>query len=229
MLVIGLVLLVAINLALIGIIGRFRSARGREPRRLVVRRGAQFATAAAFAVIVGFAFVFGVIETNNAKQVEASGPNGLQATSSLLAQRSLSLPATTSANAPLQIRACGQQWIWRYEYPDGTYSYFELVVPVDTTVVLKLCSTDVVHRWWVPGLTGKFDATPGESNQTWFRADQTGDYDGASYAFSGASYAVMRTRVHVVDVPTYQAWLQQQAAGIQQAQTFVQQANGESG
>ena len=27
----------------------------------------------------------------------------------------------------------------------------------------------------------------------------------------------------------YQAWLEQQAAGIQEAQTFVQQANGETG
>jgi heme/copper-type cytochrome/quinol oxidase subunit 2 len=228
MLAIGLVLLVAINLALVGLVMRFRTARGRQPRRLVVRRPAQIGTAGVFAAIAAVAFVLGVIETNDAKNVEASGPNGLQATSSLTAQRSLSLPATPSTSAPLEITACGQQWIWRYEYPDGTYSYYELVVPVDTTVVLHLCSTDVVHRWWVPGLSGKFDATPGESNSTWFKADQTGDYDGATYAFSGPSYAVMRTRVHVVDVPTYQAWLGQQAAGIQQAQSFVQQANGES-
>jgi cytochrome c oxidase subunit II len=228
MLVIGGVLLVAINLALVGLIMRFRSARGRRPRRLIVRRPAQIATAGALAVIVAFAFVLGVIETHDAKKVEASGPNGLQATSSLTAQRTLSLPATPATSAPLEIKACGQQWIWRYEYPDGTYSYYELVVPVDTAVILHLCSTDVVHRWWVPGLSGKFDATPGESNSTWFKADQTGIYDGASYAFSGASYAVMRTRVRVVDVPTYQAWLEQQAAGIQQAQSFVQQANGES-
>ena len=227
MLAIGLVLLVAINLAVIGIVMRFRSARGRQPRRLVVRRPAQLGTAGVFAAIVVVAFVLGVIKTHDAKQGEASGPNGLQATSALLAQRSLTLPATPASQAPLQVKACGQQWIWRYEYPDGTYSYYALVVPVDTTVILNLCSTDVVHRWWVPGLSGKFDATPGESNQTWFRADQKGDYDGASYAFSGASYAVMRTRVRVVDVPTYQAWLQQQAAGIQQAQTFVQQVNGE--
>jgi heme/copper-type cytochrome/quinol oxidase subunit 2 len=227
MLVIGLVLLAAINVALVGVVMRFRSARGRQPRRLVVRRPAQFATAGVFAAIVLVTFVLGVIEANDAKQVEASGPNGLQATSSLTAQRSLTLPATSASSAPLQIKACGQQWIWRYEYPDGTYSYYELVVPVDTAVVLHLCSTDVVHRWWVPGLSGKFDATPGESNSAWFKADQTGDYDGASYAFSGPSYAVMRTRVHVVDVPTYQAWLEQQAAGIQQAQSFVQQANGE--
>jgi heme/copper-type cytochrome/quinol oxidase subunit 2 len=228
MLAIGLVLLVAVNLALVGLVMRFRTARGRQPRRLVVRRPAQIGTAGVFAAIAAVAFVLGVIETNDAKNVEASGPNGLQATSSLTAQRSLSLPATPSTSAPLEITACGQQWIWRYEYPDGTYSYYELVVPVDTTVVLHLCSTDVVHRWWVPGLSGKFDATPGESNSTWFKADETGDYDGATYAFSGPSYAVMRTRVHVVDVPTYQAWLGQQAAGIQQAQSFVQQANGES-
>jgi heme/copper-type cytochrome/quinol oxidase subunit 2 len=229
MLVLGLIVLVAINLALVGVVMRFRSARGREPRRLVVRRPAQLGTAGVFALIVAFAFVFGVIETHDAKKVEASGPDGLQASNLITAQRSLELPVTNASNAPLQIKACGQQWIWRYEYPNGTYSYYELVVPVDTAVILHLCSTDVVHRWYVPGLSGKFDATPGESNSTWFKADETGDYDGASYAFSGASYAVMRTRVHVVDVPTYQAWLEQQAAGIQQAQTFVQQANGESG
>ena len=229
MLAIGLVLLVAINLALVGVVMRFRSARGREPRRLVVRRPAQLGTAGIFAVIVAVAFVVGVIETDNAKKVEASGPDGLQASALTTAQRGLTLPVTSASTAPLQIQACGQQWIWRYQYPDGTYSYYELVVPVDTAVILHLCSTDVVHRWWVPGLSPKIDATPGESNSTWFKADETGIFDGASYAFSGASYSVMRTRVRVVDVPTYQAWLEQQAAGIQESQSFVQQANGESG
>jgi cytochrome c oxidase subunit II len=229
MLVIGLVLLVAINGALAALAMRFRAARGREPRRLTVRRPAQIATAGAFGALVLVAFVLGVIVTSNAKRVEASGPEGLQASSLITAQRSLDLPAVSAQNAPLEINACGQQWIWRYEYPDGTYSFYELVVPVDTTVVLRLCSTDVVHRWWVPGLSGKFDATPGESNSTWFKADEQGVYDGASYAFSGASYAAMRTRVRVVDVPEYQSWLEQQAADIQSAQQFVQQVNQEAG
>jgi cytochrome c oxidase subunit 2 len=229
MLVIGAVLLIAINGALLAVVMRFRAERGRQPRRLVVRRPAQVGAAGVFAVLAIITFILGVVETDNAKQIEATGPNGLQGSSALTAQRGLTPPVTSAKTAPLEIRACGQQWIWRYEYPDGTYSFYELVVPVDTAVVLKLCSIDVVHRWYVPGLSGKFDATPGESNQTWFKADETGDFDGASYAFSGASYAVMRTRVHVVDVPTYQAWLEQQAAGIQEAQTFVQQANGETG
>jgi heme/copper-type cytochrome/quinol oxidase subunit 2 len=227
MLVVGVLLLLGINGSLLAMVMRFRSARGREPRRLVVRRPAQIGTAAAFAAVAIFAFVFGVIETQDAKKVEASGPNGLQAVSSLTAQRSLTLPSGPSSQAPLAIRACGQQWLWRYEYPDGTYSYYELVVPVDTAVILHLCSTDVVHRWWVPGLSGKFDATPGESNLTWFKADQEGIYDGASYAFSGASYAVMRTRVRVVSAQEYMSWLQEQAAGIQAAQSFVQRVNGE--
>jgi heme/copper-type cytochrome/quinol oxidase subunit 2 len=228
MLVAGIVLLVGINGALLALVMRFRSERGRQPRRLVVRRPAQLGTAGAFAVLALIAFVLGVIVTSDTKKVEASGPDGLQAASLITAQRSLSIPAGAQT-APLEIKACGQQWIWRYEYPDGTYSYYELVVPVDTAVVVKLCSTDVVHRWWVPGLSGKFDATPGESNQTWFKADETGIFDGASYAFSGASYAAMRTRVRVVDVPTYQAWLEQQAAGITEAQNFVQTALGETG
>ena len=226
MIVIGGLVLVAINAALIGLIGRFRGARGKKPRRLVVRRPAQIGTAGALGVLATIAFVLGVIVTEKAKEVEPSGPDGLQAASLRTAQRALDVPSGDTA--PLQVEACGQQWLWRYEYPDGTYSYYELVVPVDTAVILNLCSTDVVHRWWVPGLGGKFDAVPGESNSTWFKADEEGEYDGQSYAFSGAGYAVMRTRVRVVDVPTYQAWLEEQAAGIQEAQSFVQQATGAS-
>jgi cytochrome c oxidase subunit II len=226
MIVIGGVLLVAINAALIGLIGRFRGARGKEPRRLVIRRPAQIGTAGALGVLATIAFVLGVIVTEKAKEVEPSGPDGLQAASLRTAQRALDVPSGDTA--PLQVEACGQQWLWRYEYPDGTYSYYELVVPMDTAVILNLCSTDVVHRWWVPGLGGKFDAVPGESNSTWFKADEEGEYDGQSYAFSGAGYAVMRTRVRVVDVPTYQAWLEEQAAGIQEAQSFVQRATGAS-
>ena len=87
----------------------------------------------------------------------------------------------------------------------------------------ELGSTDVVHRWWVPGLGGKFDAVPGQSNQTWFKAADTGVFDGQSYALLGASYAVMRTRVRVVSVEEYEAWLDEQAAGIQEAETLVQE------
>jgi len=222
-------LVVVINLLLVGLALRFRARRGREPRRLKTRGLAQAGTAAVFTALMAFLFVIGLITTREASEVEASGSEGLEASALRTAQRGLDLPSG-DAPSPLEIEATGQQWIWRYEYPDGTFSYYEMVVPVDTAIVVKLASTDVVHRWWVPGLGGKFDAVPGQSNQTWFKVepeelggDGEATYDGASYAFSGAAYAAMRTRVRVVDVPTYEAWLEQQATDIQEAQAFVQE------
>jgi heme/copper-type cytochrome/quinol oxidase subunit 2 len=224
MLVLAVILVVAINGALVALAVRYRGGRGRTPRRLRSRGRAQLTVAGAFGLLAAAVFVAGVVYTSRASDVEASGPDGLQSAAVTTAQRDLSLPvAGGNATEPLRITASGQQWIWRYQYPDGTFSYYELVVPVDTAVLVHVISTDVVHRWWVQGLSAKSDAVPGESNWTWFKADQTGVYDGASYAFSGASYATMRTRVRVVTVPEYQAWLEQQSNDISAAQSFVQE------
>ncbi len=221
MVILATLLIIGVNVALIGIAVRYRAARGREARRLRSRRPVQFLLTAGLAGLAVVIFVLGVIYTEDASDVEASGDRGLQASAQRTAQRDISLPAGDPG--PLQIEASGQQWLWRYEYPDGTFSYYELVVPVDTAVVVNLVSTDVVHRWFVPGLGGKFDAVPDQSNRTWFKADEEGVYHGASYQFSGASYAAMRTEVRVVSVPEYQAWLERQANDIQAAQTFVQE------
>ncbi len=231
LLAVGAVLLLAINGALVAFAMRYRAARGRQPRRLQSRRRLQGLVATGFGVLAAALFILGVIATENASEVEKTGSGGLQASAATLAQRDLELPVLDEDDAePLEIKASGQQWIWRYEYPDGTFSYYELVVPADTAVSIELDSTDVVHRWWVPGLGGKFDATPGSANRTWFKvpSDDLGDDDelvlhGASYAFSGASYATMRTAVRVVTPEAYQEWVSTQADEIQAAQTAVQE------
>lgn len=231
MLVLALALVLAINAALIAFVMRFGADRGREPRRVRSRRRVQGTLVAGLSAIAVIVFVLGVIYTESASEVEASGPEGLEASSQRSAQRGLE-PPSGAESAPLEILASGQQWLWRYEYPDGTFSYYDLVVPVDTAVVVNLDSTDVVHRWWVPGLGGKFDAVPSQANRTWFRADEEGTYHGGSYQFSGASYAAMRTEVTVLGVTEYEAWLEQQQRDIQEAQDFVQEevtARGASG
>ena len=67
----------------------------------------------------------------------------------------------------LRIRVNGQQYVWRYTYPDGddnalnnAFSYEEMVVPADTTVTLEITAQDVAHSWWIPELGGKMDADP---------------------------------------------------------------------
>ena len=84
-------------------------------------------------------------------------------------------------------------------------SYGELgVVPVDTTVILDITSTDVLHTWWVPALGGQVQAAPGDVTRTWFKADEEGRYPGRSTVFSGTGYPAMRAWVRVVSVPDYQ-------------------------
>lgn len=224
MFAIGVVIIAAVNLALIAAVVRFRARRGREPARVRSGRGVQARAAAALALLAVAIFVLGIVSTGAVRDVEPSGPEGLEAAAARTAQLDLEAPAGKAE--PLRILASGQQWVWRYEYPDGTFSYYELVVPVDTTVLLQLESTDVVHRWSVPALGGKFDAVPGRGNGTWFKADAEGVYEGQSAAFSGPGYATMRARVRVVSVPEYQTWLDEQSAGIQEAQRAVQEQVG---
>jgi cytochrome c oxidase subunit 2 len=221
MLIVAAVIVVAVNLALVVAVVRFRARRGREATRVRAGRRVHARVTALLAVVATAIFVVGIIFTSQVRDVEPSGPDGLQAASARTAQLGVSPPA--GDGQPLSILVSGQQWLWRYEYPDGTFSYYELVVPVDTTVMLELDSTDVVHRWWVPALGGKFDATPGRDNQAWFKAEEEGVYEGRSAQFSGPGYATMRARVRVVSVPEYEAWLDQQKADIQEAQEAVQE------
>lgn len=214
-------LAIAINGALIYAIRRYRSERGTVPRQIRSGRGIQIRAGAGLGAVALGLLVLSLVFTERARDAPPSGPDGLQASSSLLAQRSLSLPAGDAE--PLVISATGQQWIWRYDYPNDASSYYRLVVPVDTTVVLKLFSTDVVHSWYVPELAGKFDAVPGKLNKVFFRADEEGTYRGSSATFSGQGYTAMRTEVKVVSAAEYQGYVEQLKRDLQAAQEQVAQ------
>ena len=56
----------------------------------------------------------------------------------------------------LTINVDGQQYVWRYSTPAtaDVFAYEEMVVPVDTTVVLDITADDVAHSWWIPKLGG---------------------------------------------------------------------------
>ena len=121
----------------------------------------------------------------------------------------------------LKISVNSQQYIWRYDYEDSEdqlFSFHTLYVPVNRTVTLKIYSSDVVHSWWVPKLGGKVDAVPGHTNETWFRAEEEGTYEGACAELCGEGHADMRTRVVVLPADEYEAWAEQQTADIKEAQ-----------
>ncbi|MEK6278031.1 MAG: cytochrome c oxidase subunit II [Actinomycetota bacterium] len=215
--VVALITLVGIVLLLAVL--SYRERRGSEPRQVRGTRSVQLRASAGLAILAIAMFVVSVIYTERAREVSPSGAQGLQASSAVYAQKSLKpLPAD---GEPLRIKATAQQWLWRYEYPNGAFSYYKLVVPIDTAVVLDLVSTDVTHGWYVPALGGKFEAVPGKLNSAWFRADETGTYEGRSSTFSGSAYAAERMAVEAVSPEEYQAFVEQQKRDIQEAQDSV--------
>ena len=114
---------------------------------------------------------------SDTRDVQATGPDGLNADAALLAQvNDLSIPPTAH---PLNITVIGQRWLWRFEYPGGrpgdrVFSYSELTVPVDTTVLLHFTSTDVTHRWFIPALGGPERMLTDMT--TWFHAWMVSTY-----------------------------------------------------
>jgi cytochrome c oxidase subunit II len=159
-----------------------------------------------------------------------SSPDGLQLADGVL---TASVEAPTPPNGKkLTICVTGRQYIWRYTYGAGcernafglVYSYEEMVVPANTTVVLDIEATDVIHSWWIPKLGGKFDAVPGYKNYTWFKAPKAGEtYLGQCAELCGRNHADMTARVRVVTPAEYTAWLDQQRRDINAADREVQQ------
>jgi cytochrome c oxidase subunit 2 len=203
--VVAAILVVAINGALIYAVRRYRGERGTEPRQVRSGRRTQFRVGAVLTVFAAAILVLSLIYTDKARETPTSGPAGL----------------ASARSKPLKIEATGQQWLWRFDYPNEAFSYYKLVVPVDTTVELDLVSTDVIHTFDVPQLAGKRDAVPGKTNHVVFRADEEGVYRGQSATFSGQAYAAMRTEVDVISPREYEDFIAKQKTEIQAAQDRV--------
>lgn len=201
----AVILVVAVNVALFYAVRRFRSERGAAPRQLLSGRGLQFRVGAVLTIFAALLFILGVVFTDKAREVPHTGEAGL----------------ASAKTEPLKIKATGQQWLWRYEYPNGAFSYYKLVVPVDTAIELELLSTDVVHTWNVNDLAPKADAVPGKTHRIVFSTEDEGVYKGDSSTLSGQAYAAMRTAVEVVRPEEYEEFVKTQKSEIQAAQERV--------
>jgi cytochrome c oxidase subunit II len=199
------ILIIALVGALLYVVRRYRGERGAEPRQLLGGRGLQFRVAGVLTVFAAILFILGVVFTGNARERPSTGDAGL----------------ASLKGEPLKIKATGQQWLWRYDYPNGAFSYYKLVVPEDTAIELELVSTDVVHTWNVEELARKADAVPGKTNKVLFVADEPGAYDGDSATLSGQAYAAMRTEVEVVSPKEYEEFIEKQDEEIDAAEERV--------
>jgi heme/copper-type cytochrome/quinol oxidase subunit 2 len=225
-LAIAAVLIVLINIGLISMLIRGRASKAGRKGVARPRRSSTLAVGGLLAVLAIGVFATGVVFTERAG-VETTAAAAADSESQMDGGDTEAMAAR--GEKTLQILTSGQQWLWRYQYPDGTFSYYELVLPVGQPVEIELESTDVLHRWWIPGLSQKADAVPGKTHLLKFTPDTEGTFEGASYAFSGANYATMRTVVRVVSQDEFERWLDRQGADIADAQKWVQDEIAENG
>ena len=221
-LALGVIIFLGVEGALIYSLVNHRFRRGApEPEQVRgntrLELGWTIAAAVVLVVIsaITFAFLPGI---NNPARSEASG------------LRAQTRGALASVDQPppeggprLTVNVIGQQYLWRYDYPGGeqVFSFHEMVVPVDTTVLLHITSTDVVHAYWVPKLFGKADAVPGHTNRAWFKATKVGSYDGNCTELCGENHAQMLNRIRVVPVAEFVRWRARQAEAIRESHALL--------
>ncbi len=223
---IAAVVFVVVEGALVYSVYKFRAKRGAVAAQIHGNTRLEIGWTVAAALILVVLTVVTFVKLPSIINPPNSGASGLVLTAS-----------TTEPTPPdgkkLTICVQGRQFIWRYVYGNDCanksfesklpYSFATMVVPVDTTIVLNISSTDVIHSWWVPSLGGKVDAVPGYITYTWFKALKTGMFHGQCAQLCGREHYAMRAFVKVVSPDEYQRWISQQSANINAANNQVTQ------
>jgi cytochrome c oxidase subunit II len=115
---------------------------------------------------------------------------------------------SASASDSTTVRVEGHQFYWLFRYPNGAISIDRMVAPADQVVREEITAPDfdVNHSWWVPALGGKFDAIPGTTNETWFKAP-AGTYVARCAELCGIQHAFMDGSVEVVPRAQYDSFV----------------------
>jgi len=118
-------------------------------------------------------------------------------------------------NPALTLDVTGHEWWWevRYNAPRTSEIFTtanEIHIPVGVPVLVRLHGADVIHSFWVPKLSGKTDAIPGQINMSWLQARVPGRYRGACQEFCGSQHANMAFEVVAQSPEDYDLWREAQ-------------------
>lgn len=150
-----------------------------------------------------------------------------------------------TTNSDITVKATGYQWKWGYDYlkgegegigflstldasqralsdagtPKGDNYLLKvdnpLVVPVDKKIRIITTANDVIHSFMVPRFGIKQDAIPGFVRDTWFRAEQVGDFYGQCAELCGKEHAYMPIHVKVLSAEDYTKWVAERQKEMQ--------------
>ncbi|ELZ03276.1 cytochrome C oxidase subunit II [Natrialba aegyptia DSM 13077] len=121
-------------------------------------------------------------------------------------------PDTPDEDA-LEIDVEGYAFGWDFNYENGieTNGLNEgLVIPADTPIWIETTSQDVWHTFGISDLRVKADAIPGETDETWFQADEGGNYTVECFELCGFGHSGMNSDVTVLSEDEFEQWVDDQ-------------------
>jgi len=97
----------------------------------------------------------------------------------------------------MEIQVTAKQWLWTFEYPDGSRTVNDLHVPVNKPVKMVMTSEDVLHSFFVPNMRVKQDVVPGRYTQVWFTPITLGETYFTCAEYCGKDHSNMKGKLTV--------------------------------
>jgi cytochrome c oxidase subunit II len=97
----------------------------------------------------------------------------------------------------MEISVTAKQWLWQFEYPDGSRTINDIHVPVNKPVKFTMTSEDVLHDFYVPDMRVKHDIIPGRYTQIWFTPTVLGKHHFTCAEYCGKDHSGMKGEMTV--------------------------------
>lgn len=89
-------------------------------------------------------------------------------------------------------------------------------IPVNSNIVVRGSTLDVLHSFFLPHARVKQDVIPGTWMNIWFNAFKTGKYELACAELCGSGHYAMRAEYEVLSRSGYDAWLDKKNAEVRE-------------
>jgi cytochrome c oxidase subunit II len=114
------------------------------------------------------------------------------------------------AGSELEIDVTAARFSWQFSYPAYNITSYELHVPVNQRLHIRLQSKDVVHSFWVQEWGPKQDAVPGLVTEVRYTPNKNGQFLVQCSQLCGDGHTYMTAPAIVTSSDDFQKWVQQQ-------------------
>lgn len=114
----------------------------------------------------------------------------------------------SAASKSLNVEVTGNQYWWHFNYEGKEIQTSQdLYIPTGEKVYLNMKSSDVIHSFWVPAISGKMDVNPENENTMFIEANEEGVYYGKCAELCGPSHALMDFKIIAVSPDEFDTWV----------------------